>query len=158
MAKTSTTSNGIEGYIAGSFGTMPGAVWKCWWVLHAEPIGCPTYTGECGILLSDADGRLSRNTPGSIPSVKATQSAGGANALSSTSSGALPGPCKFWGSEHVCKQGEACKFEHVNLPDARDRCWTCSSTTHRKAECPYKAIAGDNFKLGLIRSGGAWWW
>ena len=44
VAKTSTTSNGIEGYIAGSFGTMPGAVWKCWWVSHAEPIGCPTYT------------------------------------------------------------------------------------------------------------------
>ena len=149
MAKTSTTSNGIEGYIAGSFGTMPGAVWKCWWVSHAEPIGCPTYT-ESYFQMLMAEWVY-------IPSVKATQSAGGANALSSTSSGALPGPCKFWGSEHVCKQGEACKFEHVNLPDARDRCWTCSSTTHRKAECPYKANAGDNFKFGVIRSEGAWW-
>ena len=65
--------------------------------------------------------------------------------------------CKFWGSEAGCKQGKACKFEHASLEDARDRCWNCSSTTHRKASCPYKTggVSGDSSKPGQAPPGGS---
>ena len=65
--------------------------------------------------------------------------------------------CKFWGSEAGCKQGKACKFEHASLDDARDRCWNCSSTTHRKASCPYKTggMSGDSSNPGQGPPGGS---
>ena len=48
-------------------------------------------------------------------------------------------PCKFWGSQEGCRHAKTCKFGHAVLPDARERCWLCSSKEHRKNECPYGA-------------------
>ena len=89
------------------------------------------------------------------PSVKAMTTSPGASQSSSSTSGMMA--CKFWGSEAGCKQGKACKFEHANLEDARDRCWNCSSTTHRKASCPYKTggQSGDPSKPGPGPPGGS---
>ena len=49
-----------------------------------------------------------------------------------------PEPLNFcrWGTEHGCKYGKRCKFQHWELPDRASRCWLCSSTQHRKMECP----------------------
>ena len=44
--------------------------------------------------------------------------------------------CKAWGTEQGCKYGKRCKFQHQELPDRASRCWLCSSTQHRKFECP----------------------
>ena len=63
--------------------------------------------------------------------------------------------CKFWGTEQGCKQGKNCRYAHPPLADGRDRCWTCSATGHRKAECPYKAVASDMAKSGHAASGGS---
>ena len=48
-------------------------------------------------------------------------------------------PCKFWGTEQGCRQGRACGFLHGPLDDQKNRCWLCSATGHRKAECPVKS-------------------
>ena len=37
-----------------------------------------------------------------------------------------------------CRYGKNCRFERAILPDARDRCWQCSSPDHQKQDCPYK--------------------
>ena len=47
-------------------------------------------------------------------------------------------PCRFWGSESGCKHGRNCKFQHGALSDQSKRCFCCSSTEHRKQDCPYK--------------------
>ena len=89
------------------------------------------------------------------PSVKAMTMTPGASQPMSSTSGLMV--CKFWGSEAGCKQGKACKFEHASLEDARDRCWNCSSTTHRKATCPYKTggQSGEPSKPGQGPPGGS---
>jgi len=46
-------------------------------------------------------------------------------------------PCKFWGTPEGCRHAKSCRFAHATLPDARERCWLCSSKEHRKNECPY---------------------
>ena len=69
------------------------------------------------------------------PSVKAMGTSSTMNS-SLTSSSTSASPCRFWGSDAGCRQGKACKFAHGPLSDLRDRCWNCSSTQHRKAECP----------------------
>ena len=46
-------------------------------------------------------------------------------------------PCKFWGTPEGCRHAKSCRFAHATLPDARERCWLCSSKEHRKIECPY---------------------
>ena len=38
------------------------------------------------------------------------------------------------GSRNLCR---SCRFDHPVLPDSRDRCWICSSTSHQKTACPY---------------------
>ena len=45
--------------------------------------------------------------------------------------------CKFWGTDHGCKHGRGCQFQHdwQGLQDKGDRCWVCSAKGHRKAEC-----------------------
>ena len=48
------------------------------------------------------------------------------------------GKCRNWGTEQGCKYTKQCRFDHPVLPDASSRCWLCSSTSHRKNECPYK--------------------
>ena len=47
-------------------------------------------------------------------------------------------PCRSWGTTTGCRFGKSCRFEHAVLPDARDRCWQCSSPDHQKQDCPYK--------------------
>lgn len=49
----------------------------------------------------------------------------------------LSATCRYWGTDAGCKQGKACKYPHPQLPDARDRCWNCSSIHHQKIACPY---------------------
>lgn len=46
--------------------------------------------------------------------------------------------CKYWGTEKGCFRGKECKFSHPALRDGIERCWICSGTGHRKAECPHK--------------------
>ena len=48
-------------------------------------------------------------------------------------------PCKFWGTDQGCRQGRGCGFLHGPLDDQKNRCWLCSATGHRKAECPVKS-------------------
>ena len=68
------------------------------------------------------------------PSVKAMASSSTMNSSLSSSS-TTTSPCRYWGTDAGCRQGKSCKFAHGQLPDSRDRCWNCSSTQHRKAEC-----------------------
>ena len=52
--------------------------------------------------------------------------------------------CKFWGSDTGCRQGKRCSYLHdwASLEDRNNRCFLCSSTAHRKADCPTRAV-GD---------------
>ena len=77
------------------------------------------------------------------PSVKAMGTSSTMNS-SLTSSSTSASPCRFWGSDAGCRQGKACKFAHGPLSDSRDRCWNCSSTQHRKAECPTRPGGAPN--------------
>ena len=52
------------------------------------------------------------------------------------------GACRFWGTESGCKHGRSCKFAHPQLPDFKERCWLCSSTSHRKMDCPARGLGG----------------
>ena len=54
------------------------------------------------------------------------------------------GVCRFWGSEAGCKHGRSCKFAHPQLADFKERCWLCSSTSHRKMDCPARALGGGS--------------
>ena len=45
--------------------------------------------------------------------------------------------CKNWGTDTGCRYGRLCRFDHPPLSDAASRCWHCSSTLHRKHECPH---------------------
>ena len=57
--------------------------------------------------------------------------------------------CKHWGSEQGCRFGRQCRYEHPALPDQASRCWLCSSTKHRKQDCPVRS-AGENQSQGAI--------
>ena len=46
--------------------------------------------------------------------------------------------CNHWGSEQGCRFTRNCRFEHPQLQDSANRCWLCSSSQHRKHECPYR--------------------
>ncbi len=49
--------------------------------------------------------------------------------------------CRNWGTENGCRFGKACKYDRPVLADQKkDRCWVCSSTQHRKSECPVKGM------------------
>ena len=50
--------------------------------------------------------------------------------------------CKYWGSEHGCRQGRNCSYDHPQLPDFKNRCWNCSATSHQKADCPHRQGQG----------------
>ena len=67
-------------------------------------------------------------------------------------------PCRFWGSESGCKHGRNCKFQHGALPDQSKRCFCCSSTEHRKQDCPYKDSQPSmpSSMVGGSGSGGEW--
>ena len=67
------------------------------------------------------------------PTVKMVQGAGKGGTKSDTGLQL----CRSWGSENGCRFGKSCKFAHPALPDSRERCWNCSSTTHQKSACPY---------------------
>ena len=97
---------------------------------------------------------LVHSTPGASgaekPSAKAMQAnqlvdrlaKDGGNGITPTSNDKIR-PCKFWGTPEGCKHAKSCKFGHAALPDARERCWLCSSKDHRKSDCPYgKEAAG----------------
>ena len=92
---------------------------------------------------------------GSNPSIKALQQVASGPPQRVTTTETFAGVCRFWGSEQGCKQGKSCRYSHPPLPDSKDRCWTCSSTTHRKADCPYKSGFMDNAKSGQAASGGS---
>jgi hypothetical protein len=45
--------------------------------------------------------------------------------------------CKFWGTEQGCRRGERCTFAHEwGSLEKHSRCFACSSTAHRKKDCP----------------------
>ena len=46
--------------------------------------------------------------------------------------------CKHWGTELGCRFGKQCRFEHPPLADQSSRRWLCSSSKHRKNECPHR--------------------
>lgn len=46
--------------------------------------------------------------------------------------------CHNWGTEQGCRFTRNCRFEHPQLPDAASRCWLCSSSMHRKNDCPHR--------------------
>ena len=73
------------------------------------------------------------------PKVKALQTQFGKGSPQTTSASST---CKFWGSENGCKFGKQCKFAHPEITGAegQKRCWICSASTHRKADCPNKSI------------------
>ena len=60
--------------------------------------------------------------------------------------------CSFWGSESGCRYGKNCRLEHVMLEDRNSRCWNCSSTAHRKADCPFLSREGESTQPTLRRS------
>ena len=47
-------------------------------------------------------------------------------------------PCQFFGSTEGCRLGAQCRYLHDwnGVAEKQGRCWTCSSTTHLKHECP----------------------
>ena len=92
---------------------------------------------------------------GSAPSAKALQldMEGKGNKNAETTSR----PCRFWGTDSGCRHGKSCKFEHAALQDQAKRCFCCSSTEHRKQDCPYKnsqpststsSVGGSGFGAG----------
>ena len=77
----------------------------------------------------------------------------------STSNEATGKVCKHWGSEAGCRFTKQCRFDHPPLPDQASRCWLCSSSKHRKSECPYRdgqlpsAIGGSETSGGSSGKG-----
>ena len=47
--------------------------------------------------------------------------------------------CRFWKSEHGCRQGAQCKFQHPMHEDGKYHCYTCGATSHKKPDCPYNS-------------------
>ena len=46
-------------------------------------------------------------------------------------------PCRFWGTDEGCRRGEKCGFAHAwGTLERSSRCLLCSSTGHRKRDCP----------------------
>ncbi|CAL1167089.1 unnamed protein product [Cladocopium goreaui] len=46
-------------------------------------------------------------------------------------------PCRFWGTDEGCRRGEKCGFAHAwGTLEKSSRCLLCSSTGHRKRDCP----------------------
>ena len=46
-------------------------------------------------------------------------------------------PCRFWGIDEGCRRGEKCTFAHAwGSLEKSSRCLLCSSTKHRKKDCP----------------------
>ena len=45
--------------------------------------------------------------------------------------------CRLWRTDDGCKYGKSCTFAHDALIPADKRCFNCSSTKHRKPDCPY---------------------
>lgn len=79
--------------------------------------------------------QTSSTTPTSSTVEKADKSK--ADSALKTMRPTLSATCRYWGTDAGCKQGKACKYPHPQLPDARDRCWNCSSIHHQKIACPY---------------------
>ena len=63
--------------------------------------------------------------------------------------------CKFWGSDTGCRQGKRCSYLHdwASLEDRNNRCFLCSSTTHKKADCPTRTAGDSTAPAGV--SGGS---
>ena len=60
--------------------------------------------------------------------------------------------CKFWGSDTGCRQGKRCSYLHdwASLEDRNNRCFLCSSTAHRKAECPTRTNGDSIAPVGGV--------
>ena len=70
------------------------------------------------------------------PKVKAVKPMQGKGQAGNGSGG---GKCRNWGTEAGCRFGKQCRYDHPNLADASTRCWICSSTMHRKNDCPHRS-------------------
>eukprot|EP00434_Breviolum_minutum_P025704 symbB.v1.2.022715.t1/scaffold2026.1/size92022/4 len=70
------------------------------------------------------------------PKVKAVKAGQGKG---QSSGGGSANKCRHWGTESGCRFGKQCRFDHPVLADAASRCWLCSSSLHRKNECPYRS-------------------
>lgn len=58
-------------------------------------------------------------------------------------------PCRWWGSDRGCRMGRSCKFSHEGqLQNRNARCWLCSSTEHRRFECPTREGKGGGKEEG----------
>ena len=56
--------------------------------------------------------------------------------------------CKHWGTETGCRFGRQCRYAHPQLQDQASRCWLCSSSKHRKSDCPYKGDGPSQSVMG----------
>ncbi|CAE7350686.1 GIP [Symbiodinium sp. CCMP2592] len=45
--------------------------------------------------------------------------------------------CRLWRTDDGCRYGKSCTFAHDALTPADKRCFNCSSTKHRKPDCPF---------------------
>ena len=89
------------------------------------------------MLYAKADNTAITGKHGETPMAKALIS----QAQPRQASGSQGNVCKWWGTSGGCRKGKQCGFVHEQLADAALRCWVCSSTEHRKTDCPYRQDA-----------------
>ena len=82
------------------------------------------------VMLLEADGGGAQDPTAKVKAIKP---------LNGKGQGSGGGKCRHWGTEQGCRYTKQCRYDHPVLPDASSRCWLCSSTLHRKNECPYKS-------------------
>ena len=51
--------------------------------------------------------------------------------------------CRLWRTDDGCKYGKSCSFAHDALTPADKRCFNCSSTKHRKPDCPFPRVQAE---------------
>ena len=94
-------------------------------------------------LVGQGDG-VEKPAGGAVPKVKAVKPMGGKGSPPGSSNN----KCRHWGTEAGCKFAKQCRYEHPVLEDASSRCWLCSSTLHRKNECPHKSSQSTGSSTG----------
>ena len=59
-------------------------------------------------------------------------------------------PCQFFGNTEGCKLGAQCRYVHDwnSISEKQGRCWTCSSTTHMRHECPTRQDGHSKLSSG----------
>ena len=51
--------------------------------------------------------------------------------------------CRLWRTDDGCRYGKSCTFAHDALTPADKRCFNCSSTKHRKPDCPFPRVQAE---------------